>query len=189
MASTLKNVLWSGGLDSTYLIYKLLQDGYKVNAYYIEIKNNPTKVITELNAIKKMLPLFNKFNFEYKGILTSFALNTDGLTPQGMQQSPIWLLSAYFLNDPVCIGYVMNDDSISYIADYLKIAESLSLLRYNAIQLEFPLIKTKKEDIIRLLPKEYLAVVVSCENPKTNGSKCKKCSACVRHAAALLTKK
>ena len=68
----MKNVfiLWSGGLDSTYLIYKNLNEGNKVISGYVSLLNNGKKVDMERQAIEKLKEEFNKefYNFEYKHI-------------------------------------------------------------------------------------------------------------------------
>ena len=45
-------VLFSSGLDSTYLVWKNLKDGNTVVPIYIEIENNKRKTILEKNRIK-----------------------------------------------------------------------------------------------------------------------------------------
>ena len=55
-------VLWSAGLDSTYLIYKLLEEGHTVIAGYCDIKNNRTKTIMEQ---KQRQIIGNKFKIAY----------------------------------------------------------------------------------------------------------------------------
>lgn len=62
-------VLWTGGLDSTSLVLKLLQDGHHVTAAYIEIENNDTKTERELHAISEISKYLNmKFdNFNFLG--------------------------------------------------------------------------------------------------------------------------
>ena len=53
-------VLWSGGLDSTHLVYDNLSNGNKVSALYIELTNNDTKVKLEKAALKKMTKILQK---------------------------------------------------------------------------------------------------------------------------------
>jgi len=178
-----KQVLWSGGLDSTYLIYKLLQEHHKVEAYYIKIKNNKEKTKRELLAIKKLTKLFSEFNFEYKGILAEFSLNIIDNNVLTFYQSPFWITAAYYLRGPVSIGYVLNDYSISYLQDYKNIAKSFNTLRNNPLKLEFPLYKTSKQYILQVLPKEFLKNITYCESADNLLMPCGKCHACIRHKA------
>ena len=48
-------VLFSGGLDSTYLVWKNLKDGNEVQPIYIEIQNNKVKSTIEKNRIGRRL--------------------------------------------------------------------------------------------------------------------------------------
>ena len=50
--------LWSGGLDSTFMIDKLLKEGNTVVVGYIEILNNPRQMERERNARKIMTKKF-----------------------------------------------------------------------------------------------------------------------------------
>jgi len=53
-------VLFSGGLDSTYLVWKNLNEGNIVYPIYIEIENNITKTILEKNRIELLYKEFYK---------------------------------------------------------------------------------------------------------------------------------
>jgi 7-cyano-7-deazaguanine synthase in queuosine biosynthesis len=180
----IKECLWSGGLDSTYMIYKYLIEGHHVDAYYVQLDNNPTQSKRELNAIKKLKPLLSKYDFTYKGILSKFNLTANKTDSVCMQQSPVFLLSAYYLSGPVCIGYIMNDDSISYINDYQSIVTALNLIRFKPLTLEFPLTKLKKEDIIKMLPDNIQRYTVWCESDNPKIKSCGKCSSCKRYDLA-----
>jgi 7-cyano-7-deazaguanine synthase in queuosine biosynthesis len=62
-------VLFSGGLDSTYLIWKNLKDGNQVFPIYVEIQNNETKTILEKNRTELLFREFSKeFNSPEKYI-------------------------------------------------------------------------------------------------------------------------
>ena len=60
-----KAILWSGGIDSTYLLYKNLQAGHIVVPYYVDILNNKLKTEAEQQAIKllsnELSPMFKNF--------------------------------------------------------------------------------------------------------------------------------
>ena len=53
-------LLFSGGLDSTYLMYKNLEEGNIVYPYYIEVKNNEKKTELELNRSNLIVDVFKK---------------------------------------------------------------------------------------------------------------------------------
>ncbi len=126
-------VLFSSGLDSTYLVWKNLKEGNIVTPIYIEIQNNEVKTIIEKNRIKL---LYDEFSKEFNGssnyddhkimpiqylLSTSVHANEDSLH---FKQVPIWIFALVFsqgLNvDEIQIGYVSNDDAIPYLSDIKK---------------------------------------------------------------------
>lgn len=173
-----KDVLWSGGLDSTYLIYKLLKEGHHVDAHYIKIANNKEKSKRELASIQKLNKLFKNYDFSYKGIPQEVTVNNHG-SQLFFYQSPVWILAASFLDGPVSIGYTCGDEAISYLDDYRKIARAYNAIRSDPLILEFPLSKIPKRVIWDILPKEYRDLVTWCESPE-NVQNCGECKPCLR---------
>ena len=55
-------VLFSGGLDSTYLVWKNLKEGNTVVPIYLEIANNEDKSKLEKNRIELLRKVFNKLH-------------------------------------------------------------------------------------------------------------------------------
>jgi len=171
-------VLFSGGLDSTYLVWKNLKDGNQVFPIYIEIENNDVKSILEKNRIELLYQEFSKEfnspeNYERKiheihhAISVGVKANENSLY---FKQIPIWIFSLMFMQsmnvDEIQIGYVCNDDEISYLDDIQNIYKSYQVICEPMKPLVFPLIKWKKWKIIEELPKQYRELIISCENPK-----------------------
>lgn len=194
-------VLFSGGLDSTYLIWKNLKDGNEVFPIYVEIGNNIDKTIIEKNRIEL---LHKKFKTEFNGdgsnnkgtihdvkYLMKIHINSLG---GGLRftQMPVWIMIAIYSAgsnlDEFQIGYVMNDDAISYLTEFKKIYKSYEYICDDMIPLTFPLIKYNKDFIVSRLPKDYIELTVSCEIPKNvvndsslgvvNYEPCGDCPAC-----------
>lgn len=195
-------VLFSGGLDSTYLIWKNLKEGNRVLPIYIEIKNNSNKVLLEKNRIEL---LFNKFKEEFdknhsydeKLLDNIYYITEVNIFGSGdelcFKQIPIWILGMLYIQqkgiDEIQVGYIGNDDAVSYINDIKKIYNSYKSITINnyLIPLKFPLLKKHKFDIAKQLPKQYFNLIVSCENPRIIGSEndeiieyepCCNCGAC-----------
>jgi 7-cyano-7-deazaguanine synthase in queuosine biosynthesis len=177
-------VLFSGGLDSTYLIWKNLKEGNIVTPIYVEITNNEIKTILEKNRILKLHELFKEefdvdrcsYDSHLKDI--QYSLNVGVKANENslhFKQIPIWILSVVFLQsldvDEIQIGYVMNDDAISYLDDIQNIYKSYTPILDNVKPLVFPIIKMKKWQMAEELPKKYLDLIFSCENAKIVGSK------------------
>ena len=178
-------VLWSGGLDSTYLIYWYLSHfpQVKVVGHYIELVNNDQKTKMEKAACDKLAKLFKERfpdRFEWS-CGSSFQVRT-GFNEVCFKQLPFWLLGGLFIPpvDTMAIGYVMNDDAISYITEIKKAWRSLQFVRRSSsIILEFPLTQIKKDEILDNLPSEFKEHVVWCEQPITEDGVQKPCGRCV----------
>lgn len=173
-------VLFSGGLDSTYLVWKNLKEGNMVFPIYVEIENNENKTILEKNRIeliwKELKKEFNESTDIWSGgNLRSihYAIKVGVHANEGslyFKQMPIWLFSVVFLQgmnvDEVQIGYVSNDDAISYLDDIQNIYKSYQAISEPMKPLVFPLTKKKKFDMASELPEQYRKLVVTCENPR-----------------------
>lgn len=67
------------------------------------------------------------------------------------------------------IGYVNNDDAISYLDDIKHIYESYQSISDKLMPLTFPITKMKKIQMVDELPQRYLDLIISCENPRIIG--------------------
>lgn len=186
-------VSFSGGFDSTFLVYDNLKKGHEVTGVYTTIENNIEKVKVEKNQIKKLENLFkeefpNKFNLEI-----GMSINAQSGNDIMFKQILIWLISLLYNRsshyDEVQIGAVMNDDMISFIDDIKKTWNSFKFLNPKHPILTFPLIKKSKYDISISLPKKYKDLVVYCESPIIQNEdtinfqfkNCELCHSCKRY--------
>ena len=187
-------VLFSGGLDSTYLVWKNLKEGNTVIPVYFEIENNENKAILEKNRINL---LYNEFYREFEKIKRPyFPLSvsvSSGMNNLSFKQVPIWLLGLLYFQhydaNEIHIGYTGNDDVLGIIQDINKIYKSYQIINFEKlIPIKFPLSKIHKNNFIKELPKKYFDLVVSCENPTIHNKKskfitytpCGECAACQR---------
>jgi 7-cyano-7-deazaguanine synthase in queuosine biosynthesis len=182
------SVLWSGGLDSTYLIQYLLEQNLKniVWAYYVEIENNTEKVVMELNAIKQPEMILKKKyanRFQYCGVSCRFFINniSDNLV---FYQMPLWIAAVICTTSnkvkEIAVGYVMNDDAISYLLEFKKIVKAFNSISYEPYpKISFPLSKINKNTILDKIDPELKKHVVWCERPRGLNS-CGKCYSCER---------
>ena len=166
-------VLFSGGLDSTYLIWKNLKEENVVKPLYFEIENNVNKALVEKQQIKLLWNLFHdEFKDNIKPIEYTIKIDIDqnGTNELTFEQVPIWLLGILFSidrnYDEVQIAYVGNDDAISYLKEIKKIYKSYQDITHKLIPLKFPLRKIFKYKILNELPIIYRDLTFSCENPK-----------------------
>lgn len=172
-------VLFSGGLDSTYLVWKNLKEGNRVIPIYIEIENNRDKVKLEKNRIELLI---NKFRENFSKELIDFiryplSISVGGTNVSDLPQVPVWIMGllysqTYDLSE-IQIAYVMNDDAISFLNEIRAIYRSYNKLMGRTIPnlkpINFPLNKVSKYEILSELPIEYFDLIVSCESPKLNG--------------------
>jgi hypothetical protein len=171
-------VLWSGGLDSTYLIQKLLDENkeQEIVAGYVEVENNSEKVKMEKAAIARMVPFFQKhygYRFSYHGVVMSLHVKNPGSIIH-FSQMPLWINSVISTArdiDEVAFGYVMNDDAISHLEDIRKIFRAYKpICAPKFPKITFPLSKMKKEHFVDALYEELRSNVVWCEFPKQKGN-------------------
>lgn len=192
-------VLFSGGLDSTYLIYKNLKEGNIVVPIYIEIKNNAIKSKLEKNRIEL---LYNEFKSEFGNNLQyiEYVLKFDvyGCAHNlAFAQTPVWIVGLVYSQclgiDEFQIGYCMNDDAISYLDEIKDIYYSFNKINCEPLKpITFPLVKEHKSQMFRILPPQYKDLIVSCESPillnedskKIEYKPCCECAPCKRIAAS-----
>jgi hypothetical protein len=192
-------VLFSGGLDSTYLVWKNLKDGNIVQPIYIEIENNGNKTKLEKNRIEL---LFNEFSEEFsldliKSIKYPLIVSVNGgFNSMLLKQVPIWIMglltsqnNSHHYNDitELQISYVSGDDAMSYLSEINSIYKAYNKMSaHPLVPLKFPMSKTSKYEITNELPQNYLDLIVSCEEPKNLNDKseiydydpCGYCAAC-----------
>jgi hypothetical protein len=177
-------VLWSGGIDSTYLIYKLLKEGYSVDAWYVEIINNRNKTQHELKAIDNLTNLLKQHgDFSYRGILYRAEVKSYGY---GLCIThPILFINAIqFLPKEVtkvALGYIFHDDMLSYLEEFKDLNKAYSYFRFDEWQpaeIVFPIKRCSKSAIIEILPEEIFLSTWFCEGDLKTGELCEKCYPC-----------
>ena len=166
-------ILYSGGLDSTYLIYDNLKKGNTVYPYYIDVENNINKSKVEKSLILKNYKLFEEefgqlINKPEIILKSEVWLSYNNLL--SFKQLPLWLIGLSYIEDldEIHIGYIGKDDAIPYLDDIVKLYKNMDFMFYpdkKRPKLLFPLKKLFKEDIIHKVPDKYLKNVSSCENP------------------------
>lgn len=176
-------IAWSGGLDSTYLIQHYLEQGYGVDAVACNLKNAyPTQMKREELARKRML----KKHFRGKDVtlVGTSTMQFDGYCfgALGLSQPPIWLLNllVYLRQEhtEVAVGYVMNDDALSFLDVISGIWNSYAgLVQFPLPPLVYPLMRYKKTRIWNEIHSQLRDMVTWCENPLKN-DRCGHCASC-----------
>lgn len=180
-------VLLSGGLDSTYLVSKLLQDG-PVDVLYVNGGQARAKIERELKARDKLIELMNRiYPYKIQGqyeVLEPTYLH-DGKNKKWIQPNA-WMQGAYRVLVPdrhnsVKVAYVKDDGaSFGYHLPVMERQwEAMLQLGYQGghVPLEFPILHLSKLEILEQIDKRLIEHIWVCENPIPSGS-CGKCPPC-----------
>ena len=184
-------VLFSGGIDSTYLMYKALLEGNDVLFINNVIENNASQTTKEGKAIVQIVEWL-KQHFPFQKIEScDFRMKfcIEGFREHGhmFSQPFMWLCSLGIVLqnvneevDEIHYGLIARDDGLSYIDDLKNSFDALMMTKKTEKfkgKLKFPIIKYLKSEIIDELPKELLRLTSSCEY-ETDDKYCNHCHSC-----------
>ncbi len=181
-------VMWSGGLDSTALIWHYLERGYTVSAGYIAFRANVGKTAAELRAIDRMLPFLNRRRFSFKGVIGWFRWNY-GMN-DNLHRGPFPIVGITYsamLNekfDEMALGMVREDNvSAAELKAFRNLYRALRPLQITRNRLVFPLRKKSKTQLFRTLPPELRRHIWTCDRILTARQRnpCGKCPRCRRY--------
>lgn len=194
MSNKIPLVLWSGGLDSTFIVDSLLKKT-QCDILHINSDSLITNAIQkERKAIEQIQQYFDSNN-EYNKIRNRYFIdfNFNAVINCNMifRQTYIWICSILQVYDPtvhsgVYMGYLINDDIAFLTKDFKKGMKHISKTLFNKkIKMKFPLLEIgyNKQHIIDYLPAELLNMVTYCENPdyKDNAfHDCGECASCIK---------
>jgi len=194
-------LLWSGGCDSTLLLYDLLNAKYshddKKCGRYVELKasekirsiDHPQQAgyVGNRNARQRLLPILRKkFEFNHGEISISqdaIELSANG----GIIQPMMWILQAsQYLeaNEDLYVGYIKGDDIWHYRSSLFNAFQHVQEFTHRTGKLILPLEWVSKAEVLyRLQDLKLLKHTWYCEFSDT--AKCGKCPSCHTHDTAL----
>ncbi|HJT80364.1 MAG TPA: hypothetical protein VJ719_04125 [Chthoniobacterales bacterium] len=180
-------VMWSGGLDSTALIWHYLQRGYRVSAGYVAFRANVGKTAAELRAIHRMLPFLERYRFSFKGVIGWFRWNY-GMN-DNLHRGPFGLVGITYsamLNekfDEMAIGMVRDDNvTDAELKAFHDLHRSLRPFVITKNRFAFPLRKRSKQQLLATLPPELRQHLWTCDSISARQRKpCGKCPRCRRY--------
>jgi len=191
-------VLFSGGCDSTLVLYDLAMQRLKNPQYYNLIALSITHdqvpaLIQQQKAREKIKEEFIKRELSnYIQFIDIDIKQTGGgiCHASGIMQPTIWITTASLYvatKDTIYLGYHKGDDYWMY-----KTEAELSLKNFCNIQdkrevsIEYPLSGMTKANIIRNLRDRGLYDLVwYCENPTSDDKPCGRCYPCEIHQTAV----
>lgn len=192
--------MFSGGLDSTAVLYKLLTDkqysDYDIHVHHMHLRNIERRAMAESTAIKKILTYFEENDFE-KFDFTENIIETFFLQPPQFKRFPFDSDVMAFFAANICLGdTTMKKVAVGHTKTDLEFAPNLIMRRErmqkileasyfpDEVSTEFlyPLIKLTKQETSDILPKELRDLTWSCRNPIYDDdgipSECGKCLTC-----------
>lgn len=209
---TIPLISFSGGLDSTALLYLRLSEGNDVDTFYVIAGQHSDKVKRELYARENILKwLRRKFkdrtiqdkivNIEatVKFEISDRGHKTGNWPDSTFTQPLSWLYGAQFalngdFHRSLEMAYVA-EDQMTYYGERLKnVWEMLSpICKQKYVPLEIPFWHTTKAELLKIVPSSLLKLTWTCENPKTINNSglvtairpCKACTPCIRQSTEL----
>lgn len=197
-------LVFSGGMDSSYMLWKELEKG-DVYTCYIKATQCQDKIPMELAARKKIIKFFEKktgnkvisdtivdlgkmFQATERNRWGSVCGQWNNNIPDHQfSQALVWPFALQFATDgrkhsKVCLGYVMGDQFTMHLGD-MRMAwiHTSNYARNHQVPMEFPLMYDTKDRILNELPFEIIPDLWICELPKAVGEE-------VREAANPLEK-
>lgn len=193
-------VMWSGGCDSTLLLYELIEAYGSENVVAISYKYPwllSVKRESENNhrdAFKAKMKLFGK-KYEIQRHL-EFDINITAITGKyenarcmGLPQAVAWLLSVplYASDDSyIYTGAIRSDDLTLKLEGYYQMFEGVARTLNKNIVLREPYLYLTKADVIsKLFQYGIYDETWYCEIPEEVGSECYSCQPCRTHISAL----
>lgn len=200
-------IVFSGGMDSTFMLYKALLEG-DVHTCYIVGAQSPDKVKAELAARQRLFVIITMLTgnkvlsdtIVHLGFVKTERTTYDSIGQphpktefgnfpnSSWKQAPQWMFGLVLVADgwihsEIRIGYVMFDDINEHLIDMSNAWYYTSRFsKHQHISLTFPLSKTNKDTILQDMPPEVLQNVWICELPVINRKgqfiPCNWCPAC-----------
>lgn len=185
-------ILFSGGLDSTYLLWQRLQTT-NVEVLYIRGPQGEDKTEMEDKARERIREwLCTKGKTPYSILKTYDVEMPHGDQSQDNTFSQLlpWFYAALnkstgYRHSCVEMAYVMGDQISYFLNDIARAWDTLAwAIKGAPVELKFPLIMKHKHAMIKEMPTELYNLIWYCELPE-NKEACGKCPACYTHRNAL----
>lgn len=176
-------LMFSGGLDSTGVFYRLVMDKRKLHIHHLHLINKENRFDAENNAVKAVCEYMKKLgDFEYSESKHEYPCYNNSF----MWDSDLYnfIAGTICLSLPkikeVAIGRTKTDSSSSIdkrAERGTKIFESFN----TGARKVYPLISFTKKAIYEMLPEDLRILTWSCRTPIYSDKgviKCGKCKAC-----------
>ena len=188
-------VCWSGGADSTLVLYNLLTDPERKRGDFVRtISIRHPQLVTnkvQFEARKRIRAELKKrrLHFHHKEVDLR-AKGGFSVEQRGLVQPVLWLgVAMPYLreNEKLYMGYVRGDSMWSWWAHLHRIfKDAAEMLNLGDTDLETPLYDTRKAKVLTTLEKaKLLKLTWTCEVPTKANRACGRCLPCKTRALAL----
>lgn len=193
---------WSGGMDSTLLVYEAVKAGHKVATVHLN-GGQPEKAFkAERGALQKLRTIVHERAVKAAHpdadpmhpveISSRLEINA-GATQMPTKQMPVWFMHCMSMIgansdkanfDEVQLGYVLNDDaaaSTPFLAEaWTALAKAIYGFDFEVPKLTFPLIRMRKLEVMKHLAQAHLLEHTwHCELPQLYSDGWRHCGKCI----------
>lgn len=191
MSTKVPLILWSGGLDSTYLVYDRLINGHPVDVLNVELENNDDIQVHEKAAMGSMAKILQADKSLAAGIRNNYTYRLNRLCASITFAQPLCWTFAYMSvldtdkHSSIEIGYVEGDDFWHHKHDIVNYVKTIMSVHFpSPVPVEFPLEWIDKAAILRnmgstVLGRKLLSKVRYCES--VDKKACGTCASCIKH--------
>jgi 7-cyano-7-deazaguanine synthase in queuosine biosynthesis len=177
-------LMFSGGLDSTGVFYKLLKENKKLHVHHLHLVNKENRHKAENIAVKNVCEYMKKIgNFEYSESYHEYPCYNKNF---------MWDSDMYnFIAGTICLSLksvkevalgMTKSDITRSVTDRAergtKIFESFG----TSAKKVYPLRDMTKKEVFEMLPSDLRSLTWSCRTPiylpDGNMNRCKRCKAC-----------
>lgn len=200
-------LLFSGGLDSTYMLQTYLEKG-DVEVLYVTASQGDEKVAKELEAREKIILVLQDITgnrVRRTHHVEMGRIFDGGVADKGFLQAPAWIVGALQVSDhnvhsELAIGYVAGDQIACKIPYIQNVWDNIqTFVKHGSIPVVFPLQLLRKLHILDNIYPEIVQHVWVCEMPlwwkdgkeilhgRAGGQlkSCGKCDACITQAGTM----
>lgn len=177
-------VMFSGGIDSTGMLWKLLNENAPILVHHMNLQNVERRAFAEHKSVEKILQkmrnnykfLYSESTHQYPSYNNKFIWDSDIVS---------FIAGTICLSVPsikhVAIGMTATDMSNSELSDRIDRANNIFRSFTDQVDKIYPVKDLTKSQIYSMLPEEIRNLTWSCRTPiYKNGvpNKCNRCQTC-----------
>lgn len=185
-------ILFSGGLDSSYLLETMLREG-NVETLYVAGAQAPDKIEKEIEARRNIIRILeketgNQVLRDHRINLPNVLGGEQSVVEHTFLQPLIWLTGAIHVTDgyrhsELLVAYVSGDQILSQLHEISQAWTSMqAFTKRTVIPIKFPFKFVTKQNILNNISKRVVQNIWICESPtkkRHNLVACKSCLPCL----------